>query len=89
MISLSPSMTCSNSADATFPIFFPSRSTDKVQIWLILTQDFFGRPLVMSSNVRGKSARSGWSAPSRLGIGCLQIYNPFSSLLAAAAARRC
>ncbi len=59
-ISFSPVMASSTSAGLARPIFRLNRSTDSVRIWLIFTQDFFGRFAASSSSVRGNPARCGW-----------------------------
>ena len=56
----SPVMASSTSSGLARPIFRLNRSTDRVRIWLIFTQDFFGRFAASSSSVRGNPARGGW-----------------------------
>lgn len=80
IISLSPSITRTNSLAEIFPILLPIRSTDKVLIWLILTHDFFGRSVDSIGRGSGKSAFGGWlvssdaiTVPDRaLKISCLR-----------------
>src|SRR5207244_11183217 len=40
--------------------FFPTRCTDRVRTWLILTQDLFGSLTLVSSQVSGNPACWGW-----------------------------
>jgi len=60
-ISPNPSTTRASSSGLASASFLPMRSTAGVRIWLILTQDFFGRAEELSSKVRGKpSFWVGW-----------------------------
>ena len=60
IISFKPSITLDNSSGTAFLKRFPILSTERVLIWLILTQERFGKPFDFSSNVSGKPARCGW-----------------------------
>ena len=59
-ISFRPSKTCASSSGDARPRRFPIRSLASVRIWLIFTQERFGKREVVSSSVSGKPARCGW-----------------------------
>jgi hypothetical protein len=56
IISFKPSITEASSSGAILPSFDDTRSTERVRIWLIFTQDFFRRVVSKSSNVSGNPA---------------------------------
>jgi hypothetical protein len=62
-ISLSPSTASSISCSIAHPILDCSRLMDKVRIWLILSQDFFGREGQLSSSVSGNPGEH-WVGPN-------------------------
>ena len=66
MISFRPSTIWSSTSGETLVIRAPRRSVERVLIWLILTQDCFGKRLSASSRVRGKPARGAGSSAPRL-----------------------
>ncbi len=59
-ISFRPSMTRSTSSGEATPSLRPILWAENVRIWLILTQDCSGRPVISSSSDKGKPARCGW-----------------------------
>src|SRR3972149_389058 len=60
MISFKPSIRSSSSSGSTRPAFLPSRLTDSVRTWLILTHDCLGNATLVSSSESGKPAFCGW-----------------------------